>query len=72
MVIKVNIPLMFPFTCSRAKYDFFFSSLPAEADLYLANTAYRFHSFNQLLEKVGIAMCAHIQKPVDIQVFDDV
>ena len=52
----MNIPLIFPFTCSSAKYDFF-QSLPAAADLLdRANTAFLFRSFNQLLEKVGIAM----------------
>ena len=48
-------------------------SFPAMEDLLeRANTASLFHSFNQLLEKVGVAMFAHIQKPVDIQVFDNV
>ena len=55
-LMKVNIPLIFPFTCSSAKYDFF-QSLPLAADLLdRANTAFLFRSFNQLLEKVGIAM----------------
>lgn len=51
----------------------FFHSLPVVVDLLdRANTASLFHSFNQLIEKVGAAMCVHIPKPVDIQVFDDI
>ena len=52
---------------------FFFSSLPAVADvLDRANAASLFYSFHQLLEKVDVAMYSHIQKPVAIQVFDNV
>ena len=47
----------------------FFLSLPVVVDLLdRVNTASLFHSFNQLLEK-SLVM---IQKPVDIQVFDNV
>ena len=42
--------------------------LPVVDLLERANTASLLHSFNQLLEKLGVA----IQKHVDIQVFDNV
>ena len=62
--------LIFPFTCSDEKQDFF-KGFPAVVDLLdCANTA--FHSVKHLLEKVEVAMLVHIQKPVDDQVFRNV
>ena len=49
-LMKINIPLIFPLTCSRALW-------PNRWGTCSTNTASLFHSFNHLLEKVGVVIC---------------